>query len=72
MSKQRSAANLAVGLSAWLAVILLTAAAVLSFTDQTAAQQGSTDSTLSAPTLTAEAGADGVELSWTAVPGAAR
>ncbi len=72
MSKQRSAAILAAGLSAWLAVILLTAAAILSFTDQAAAQQDSTDSTLSAPTLTAEAGDDGVDLRWTAVTGAAR
>lgn len=71
MSKQRSAANLAFGLSAWLAVILLTAAVVLSSTDQAAAQQGSTDSTLSAPTLTAEVGDYGVDLSWTAVTGAA-
>ncbi len=70
MSKQRNAAILAVGLSAWLAVALLAAAAVLFLTNQAAAQ--STDSSPSTPALTAEAGDDGVDLSWTAVTGAAR
>ena len=58
---------LLVGLGLWLAI-----AAIFSYTNLALAQQTSTVSTLSAPVLTAEAGAGAVELSWEAVTGAVR
>ena len=72
MLRQRSAVTFIVGLSAWLAVVLLAVAPPLSFTDQVSAQQGLTASTLSAPTLTAQATASGINLGWNEVTGAAR
>ena len=58
------------GLRMWLAVALLAIAAILLYTNLASAQQTSTEATLSAPALTAEAGEDSVELSWEAVTGA--
>ena len=72
MLRQRNALTFVVGLSVWPAVVVLAAAAMLSFTDQVSAQQGSTSSTLSTPTLTANATANGIDLSWTAVTDAVR
>ena len=58
----------------WLAVILLAVAASLLYTNLVTAQESSTEATLSAPALTAEAGEGegAVELRWEAVTGAAR
>ena len=72
MLRQRNALTFVVGLGVWLAVVLLAATAILSFTDQVSAQQSSTESMLSTPTLSAQAGENRVDLSWTAVTGAAR
>ena len=72
MSRKRNAFIYVVGLSTCLAVALLAAAAIFSFTYQVSAQQGLTTSTPSAPTLTAEASGSSVELSWNAVTGATR
>ena len=58
-----------VGLSVWLVVVLLTATAILSYTAPASAQQ---TSTLATPALTATASANGIDLSWTEVTGAAR
>ena len=72
MLRQRNVYTSVVDLGAWLAVILLAVTAILSFTDQASAQQSSTASTLSTPTLSAQAGENGVNLSWTSVQGATR
>ena len=72
MLRQRDTLTFVAGLSVWLAVVLLAAAALLSFTDQVSAQQGSTESTLSTPTLSAETDENGMDLSWTSVAGAVR
>ena len=72
MLRQRSAVTFIFGLSAWLAVVLLAMATLLSFTDQVSAQQGVTASTLSAPTLTAQATENGINLRWSEVTGATR
>ena len=72
MLRQRNALTFVVGLGVWLAVFLSAATAILSFTDQVSAQQSSTESMLSTPTLSAQAGENRVDLSWTAVTGAAR
>ena len=72
MLRQRNVYTSVVDLGAWLAVILLAVTAILSFTDQASAQQSSTTSTLSTPTLSAQAGENGVNLSWTSVQGATR
>ena len=58
----------------WLAVILLAVAASLLYTNLVTAQESSTEATLSAPALTAEAGEGegAVELRWEAVTGAVR
>ena len=72
MLRQRNALTFVVGLGVWLAVVLLAATAILSFTDQVSAQQSSTESMLSTPTLSVQAGENRVDLSWTAVTGAAR
>lgn len=69
MLRQRNTHTFVVGLRIWLAVILLAAAALLSFTDQDSAQQLSTEFTFSAPPLPAQAGESGVDLSWAAVTG---
>ncbi len=67
MLQQRNAFTFVVGLGLWLTVALAAAAAMLSFTDQVSAQDSSTSFTLSTPTLSANATANGIELSWTAV-----
>ena len=72
MLRQRNVYTSVVDLGAWLAVILLAVTAILSFTDQASAQQSSTTSTLSTPTLSAQTGENGVDLSWTSVQGATR
>ena len=72
MLRQRSAMAFLFGLRMWLAVALLAIAAILLYTNLASAQQTSTEATLSAPALTAEAGEDSVELSWEAVTGAER
>ena len=72
MLQQRKVSTSVVDLGAWLAVILLAVTAILSFTDLASAQQSSTTSTLSTPTLSAQAGENGVNLSWTSVQGATR
>ena len=51
----------------WLSVAFLTVAAFLLYTNLALAQQTSTETTLSAPALTAEAGKSAVGLSWTSV-----
>ena len=72
MLRQRDAFTFLVALSVWLALVLLAVTAILSLTAQAWAQQTSTASTLSAPSLSAQAGEGGVDLSWTEVSGAAR
>ena len=72
MLRQRNAGTVMTGV--WLAVILLAVAASLLYTNLVTAQESSTEATLSAPALTAEAGEGegAVELRWEAVTGAAR
>ena len=72
MFRQRRAGTVLTGRGVWLAVALLAVAASMLYTNLVSAQQGSTEATLSAPALTAEAGEDAVELRWQAVPGAVR
>ena len=72
MLRQRNGTSFLVGLCVWLAVVLLAFVAIFRFTGQVSAQQGSTSSTLSTPTLGANATANGIELSWTAVTDAVR
>ena len=72
MLRKRNAFTFAIGLSVWLAAILLASTGSLAYSNMVSAQQGTTDSTLATPTLSAEAGESGVALSWTAVQGAAR
>ena len=67
----RSLTNL-LGSGGWLSVFLLAIAILLLCTQLATAQQGSTDPPLSAPTLTALAGENKVDLSWTEVTDAAR
>lgn len=69
MLRQRNTHTFVVGLRIWLAVVLLAAAALLSFTYQASAQRISTEFTFSAPTHSALAGESGVDLSWAAVTG---
>ena len=72
MLRQRNTFTLVIGLGVWLAVFLVASSASLTFTNVVSAQQSSTASTLSTPTLSAEVGESGVDLSWTAVQGAVR
>ena len=72
MLRQRNGTSFLVGLCVWLAVVLLAFVAIFRFTAPASAQQGSTSSTLSTPTLSANATANGIELSWTAVTDAVR
>jgi len=72
MSPQQNQISSFVGQRVWLAVALLTLTAILSLANLASAQQDSTASTLAAPTLSAQAGENGVDLSWTAVQGATR
>ena len=67
MLRKRYSLPLLVGLGVWLAI-----AAILLYTNLASAQQTSTASTLSTPSLTAVAGEGAVELSWESVSGAAR
>ena len=67
MLRKRYSLPLLVGLGVWLAI-----AAILLYTNLASAQQTSTASTLSTPSLTAVAGEGAVELSWDSVSGAAR
>ena len=70
MLRQWNAGTVLTGV--WLAVILLAVAASMLYTNLVTAQESSTEATLSAPALTAEAGEDAVELRWQAVTGAVR
>ena len=72
MLPQRNVLTVLRGPCRWLAVALLAVAAVLVYANLVWAQQTSTEASLSAPALTAEAGDGTVELSWTAVTGAER
>ena len=74
MLRQRNAGTVLTGVSVWLAVVLLAIAAGLIYTELVSAQESSTEAALSAPVLSAEAGAgEGtVELRWEAVTGAVR
>ena len=72
MLPQRNVLTVLRGPCGWLAVALLAVAAVLVNTNLVWAQQTSTEASLSAPTLTAEAGESAVGLTWTAVTGAER
>ena len=69
MLRKGSVFTFLINLSAWLMVAILAAIAILSFTNLASAQQSSI---LSAPVLTAQAEEGKIELSWTAVAGAAR
>ena len=55
-----------------VAALLLSIVALLSSLNPSAAQQSSPPSTLSTPELSAQAAEGAIELSWTAVTGAAR
>lgn len=72
MSPQQNQSTSFVGQRVWLAVALLTLTAILSLTNLASAQQDLTASTLATPALSAQAGENGVDLSWTAVQGATR
>ena len=72
MLPQRSVLTVLRGPGGWLAVALLAVAAVLVYANLVWAQQTSTEASLSAPALTAEADDGTVELTWTAVTGAER
>ena len=72
MLKQRNSLTGLRGPGGWLAVALLAVVGLVSFTNLVWAQQTSTEATLSAPALTAEAGESAVGLSWGAVQGAER
>ena len=74
MLRQRKAGTVLTGVGVWLAVALLAVAAGLLYAKLVTAQESSTEATLSAPALTAEAGeGEGtVELRWQAVTGAVR
>ena len=72
MLPQRNVLTVLRGPCGWLSVAFLTVAAFLLYTSMASAQQTSTEATLSAPELTAEAGESAVGLSWTAVIGAER
>ena len=77
MLRQRNAGTVLTGVwlaVALLAVALLAVAASLLYTNLVSAQESSTEATLSAPALTAEAGEGegAVELRWEAVTGAVR
>ena len=74
MLRQRKAGTVLTGRGVWLAVALLAVAASLLYTKLVAAQESSTEATLSAPVLAAEAGEGegAVELRWEAVTGAVR
>ena len=62
-----------IGITVWLAVVAaLAATGLLLLSTQASAQQDATESTLSTPTLTAQAGENGVELRWTTITGATR
>ena len=62
-----------IGIAVWLAVVAaLAATGLLLLPTQASAQQDATESTLSTPTLTAQAGENGVELRWTTITGATR
>ena len=72
MLRQRKAGTVLTGVGVWLAVALLAVAAGLLYAKLVTAQESSTEATLSAPALTAEAGEGTVELRWEAVTGAVR
>ena len=65
MLRQGKAGTVLAGVGVWLAVALLALGAGLLYTELAAAQESSTEAGLSAPALTAGAGA--VELRWEAV-----
>ena len=72
MLQKRNVSTVLRGPGGWLAVALLATAAVLIYANLVWAQQTSTEATLSAPALTAEADNGTVELSWATVSGAVR
>ncbi len=72
MLRSHKTVTFCIGISVWLAGVVLAATALLLFSTLASAQQDSTESTLSTPTLTAQTGDNGVDLSWTAVTGATR
>ncbi len=67
MLRQRNSMPFLAGLGVWLAI-----AALFLYTNLASAQDDSTSAPLSTPTLSANAIANGIELSWTAVTGAVR
>ena len=67
MLRQGKAGTVLAGVGVWLAVALMALGAGLLYTELAAAQESSTEAGLSAPALTAEAGAGAVELRWEAV-----
>ena len=67
MLRKRNSLPFLAGLCVWLAIV-----SILLYTNPASAQQTSTGSTLSEPSLTAEAGEGVVELRWNAVTDAVR
>ena len=67
MLRRRNSLPFLAGLCVWLAIV-----SILLYTNPASAQQTSTGSTLSEPSLTAEAGEGVVELRWNAVTDAVR
>ena len=72
MLQQSSGKTLSIGLCVSLVVAFLAIAVLLSYTEPAVAQQTSTETALSTPTLTAQVGEGAVDLSWTEVTGATR
>ena len=72
MLQQSSGKTLSIGLCVSLVVAFLAIAVLLSYTEPAVAQQTSTETAPSTPTLTAQVGEGAVDLSWTEVTGATR